>query len=139
MMENSTIGWISLRKGGTQLHIAYGNTYSNNLCGHNLRVRTKPSLELSLDLNPNLRTRNKSENSCVDARELADGGIEGLRSVQLFDEYSLRRLGRLLRRVRKVPSDWTLIIELEGCHVFVVRPRHAPAANSLFLDVVAEE
>jgi len=131
--------WTLLRKGGTPLHIAYGATFTNNLYGHQVRVCTEPSLELALDLNPNLRTRNKSENSYCDARELADGGIAGLKLVQLLDEYIIKRLGRVLGDARNVPREWTLIIELEGCHAFRVRPKCDPTRGSLFMHVVSEK
>ena len=131
--------WTLLRKGGTLLHIGYGETYTNNLYGHDVRVRTQPSLEFLLDLNSNLRTRNKSENSYCDARELADGRVEGLKLVQLTDNYIIERLRRVLAHARDVPSEWTLIIELEGRHAFRVRPERDATARSLFLHVVSEK
>jgi len=131
--------WTLLRKGGTLLHIAYGKTYTNNLYGHDVRVRTGPSLEFSLDLNPNLRTRNKSENSYYDARELADGHVEGLKLLQLTDDYIIQRLRRVLAHAREVPREWNLIIELEGPHAFRVRPERDATGTSLFLRVVSEK
>lgn len=130
------MGWTSLRKGGTILHVAYGETYSNNLYGYEVRLRTEPSLELVIDLNPNLRTRNKSVNTCVDARELADGDIQRLKLVQLTDDYILKRLRRVLARARSVRDGWILVLELEGNHAFRVRPRYDAASRSLFLHVV---
>lgn len=131
--------WTLLRKGGTPLHIAYGKTYTNNLYGHDVRVRTGPSLEFSLDLNRNLRTRNKSENSYYDARELADGRVEVLKLVQLTDNYIIKRFRRVLAHAREVPREWNLIIELEGRHAFRVRPERDATGRSLFLRVVSEE
>jgi len=133
------MSWTSLRKGGTLLYIAYGKTYTNNLFGHDVRVRTEPSLEFSLDLNRNLRTRNKSENSYYDARELADGRVEGLKLVQLTDDYIIERLRRVLAHAREVPREWNLIIELEGRHAFRVRPEPDATGRSLFLRVVSEK
>ena len=128
-----------LRKGGTLLHIAYGATFTNNLYGHEARVRTEPSLELALDLNPNLRTRNKSSNSYCDARELADGGIEGLNLVQLSDDYILGKLSGVLAHARDAPREWSLVIELEGRYTFRVRPEFTDDSLDLFLHVIASE
>lgn len=127
--------WIQLRKGGTLLHIVYGKTHSSNLSGYDVRVRTLPSMELSLDLNRNLRTRNKSENSYYDARELADGKIADLKLLQLDDGYIIKRLCRVLRDARGVPPDWMLVIELEGRNAFRVRPERRSTSGSLFLRV----
>jgi hypothetical protein len=133
------MGWTSLRTGGTLLHIAYDETYTNNLYAYQVRVRTEPSLELALDLNPNLRSRNKSESSYIDARDLADRRLGGLRLVQLSDEHIIGRLRRVLARARPVPRQWTLVIDLEGSHTFLVRPRLDATRSCLFLDVVAVE
>ncbi len=126
--------WTTLNKGGTHLHIAYGHTHTNNLYAYEVRVRTRPSVELSLDLNGNLRTRNKEENTYYDARELAQGKIAELKLVQLDDERTVKHLGRALKRLPRAPSEWTLVIQLEGRHSFRVRPKLRD--RSLFLHVL---
>jgi hypothetical protein len=122
-----------LRKGPASIHIAYAGTFTNNVRGHNTRVRTQPSVEISLDLNPNLRSQNKSTNSYVDARELADGQIERLEFVQIDDELIVSHLGGFLDDLSK---DWTVTIELEGTHSFTARPKLEN--DSLFLYVASK-
>ncbi len=137
-MESSTRAWTWLRRGATGLHLSYGETYTNNLFGHNVRVCLQPSLQVVLDLNPNLHKRNKATNSYIDARELADGAIKRIRLVQITDEYILKGLGRVLRQSRGASREWILIIELEGDHAFRVRPERDATGSSLFLRVVSE-
>jgi len=129
------MSWTSLKKGPASLHVAYAGTYANYLCGHKTRVRTQPGVEISFDLNPNLRARNKSENSYVDARDLADGEIDSLESVQIVDDYIVDRLQSVIGLIHNVPNNWILSIELEGPHSFKVRPTFQP--GSVFLSVVS--
>ncbi|KKL23519.1 hypothetical protein LCGC14_2424560, partial [marine sediment metagenome] len=84
--------WITLRKGGNLLHLSYGHTFSNNLYGHNLQLRTHPEFEIKLDLSPNLRVRNRQRNCYYDARELADGAIKELKLLQLDDRMAIKAI-----------------------------------------------
>ena len=132
-----TMSWISLKKGGVGLHVAYAHTFTNNLIGHATRVRTQPSIEIAFDLNPNLHVRNKSENSYLDARELADGELASLKVVQIDDDYINEKLARALDPIANRSDTWTLTIELEGTHSFQVRPE--VQRGSLFLSVVSDK
>ena len=133
-----TMGWILLKKGPAKLHIDYAGTFTSNLYGHETRIRTRPGVEISFDLNPNLRTRSKSTNSYTDARELADGEITRLKAVHIDD----RRIARYLTAQRdvlgladNVSRNWTLTIKLNGQnHSFQVRPKLVDT-NSLVLSV----
>jgi hypothetical protein len=131
------MSWISLKKGGVGLHVAYAHTFTNNLIGHATRVRTQPSIEIAFDLNPNLHVRNKSENSYLDARELADGELASLKVVQIDDDYINEKLARALDPIANRSDTWTLTIELEGTHSFQVRPE--VQRGSLFLSVVSDK
>src|ERR1700677_2239081 len=102
------------------MHIAYAGTFTNNVLSYKTRVRTQPSIEISLDLNPNLKSRNKSTNSYVDAKGLADGQIARLEFVQIDDERILEGLGDILD---DLSNDWTVTIELGGTHSVMARPR----------------
>jgi hypothetical protein len=128
--------WLQLRKGATLLHVAYANTHTNNLTARDVRLYTKPSLELHMDLNHNLRARNKQGNSYFDARELADGKIARLELLQIDDSYIIDGLLRALKRTASGPAEWTLTIELEGAHSFKVRPERRSSKHSLFLRVI---
>lgn len=111
-----------LRKGGTHIYIKYGLTFTNNLTATSVQVQTRPHLRLSLDLNTNLRTKNKLTDSYADARELADGAIAELKLVQISDEGILKRLAHQLMAMDDLPDEWILTIELEGTYDFRVRP-----------------
>ena len=127
--------WRSLKRGGASLHIAYGKTYTNNLSAFNARVRTHSGCELALDLNPNLRVRNRSSNTYCDARELADRGIAQLSRIGIDDDQIIDRLRQAPDSVKLMERIWKLTIELSGNHSFRVRPQ-LDAHNSLLLDVV---
>lgn len=123
--------WFSVRKGSTGLHVAYRATFTNNLTGYRTRAREGPIPEIAVDLNPNLRTRNRSTGTYLDARDLADGGLQGLEVLQFADQGVVEALLSRVARAR----DWRLRLELEGTHTFDVR---AETANSsgLFLRVM---
>jgi hypothetical protein len=124
--------WRILRTGPASLHIAYAGTFTNNLRSHNTRFRAQPATEISLDLNPNLRSQNKSTNSYVDARELADGQIRNLEFIQIDDERIVRGLGDALE---DLSENWILTIELDGTHSFTARPKLEN--GSLFLYIAS--
>ena len=132
--------WQTLRKTGTELYVAYANTHSGNLLAKNTRLRTDPHVELALDLNGNLRTRNREVNSYRDARALADGAIKRLELVQIDDERIIGRINERLASLRDPLRTWILTIELEGAYSFPVRPEARKLGNqtSLFLHVESE-
>ena len=107
--------------------------FTNNLRSHNTRFRAQPSTEISLDLNPNLRSQNKSTNSYVDARELADGQIESLEFVQIDDERIVLGLSDVLEHLS---NNWIVTIELDGTHSFTARPKLEN--GSLFLYIAPQ-
>ncbi|MHB8867483.1 MAG: hypothetical protein ACYC6T_08250 [Thermoleophilia bacterium] len=130
--------WISLRKGGTHIHVGYGHGFTNNLMAHDVQVQVdSQAVELSLDLNPNLRVRNKATWPYIDARALADGDIARLSLVQLGDDHILRGLHRVLARSTPMPEAWALRVELEGSHRFEVSPEFK--ADLLWLNVTGME
>jgi len=126
------VNWKVLRKGPASVHIAYAGTFTNNLRSYNTRVRTQPSIQISLDLSPNLKSQDKSSNSYVDARELADGQIARLEFVQINDERIVAELHDVLDNPSK---DWTVTIELGRSHSFTARPKLEN--GSLFLYVAS--
>lgn len=124
--------WFSVRKGSTALHVAYRATFTNNLSGYRTRVREGPIQEIAVDLNPNLQARNRSTVTYLDARELADGGLQGLEMLQFADAGVV---DALLARVSPA-RDWRLCLELEGTHTFDVRAETAASGTGLFLRVI---
>lgn len=135
--EVQAMQWRTLRKSAVSLFVEYGNTFSNNLWAYNLRARLNPQLEISADLNPNLRSRNRQENGYLDARELADGRISELKTFQVTDEYAMENLRKFLRGRDDIPGVWCLRIELEGEHVFDVEPEYYQPTSSLILRVIS--
>lgn len=112
---------------------------TNNLSCCNRRVRTRATVELAFDLDPNLRSRNRGTNTPYDARQLANGESAQLKQVQLGDHYAIKRLRRVLEFARPAPSEWTLAVELEGHHIFRVRPQFDNTMGSLCLHVDGHE
>ena len=82
------------------LHVSFGNTYSNNLVlsGLDLLPKEKPERKprLFLDLSGNLRLKNRQSNPYLDAQELVCGGIHELKVIQVSDRYATERLARAL-------------------------------------------
>jgi len=70
-----------------------------------IRISTQ-FVEISLDLNCNLRTRNKETNSYLDACDLLQGGIEELKLVQLNDNRIIDNISRTLTAISEPPSEW---------------------------------
>jgi hypothetical protein len=128
--------WESLRKGATDLSIEYASTFTNNLSAHNVRVRAEPSIEISIDLNPNLRASDKFGNRYCDARELADGEVTKLKSVQISDDLIIGKLRTFEKLAYSTADIWSLAIELEGRHSFKVRRRWDDTVETLVLMAV---
>jgi len=75
-----------------------------------------------MDLNGNLRSRTKQDNSYLDARDLASGGIDELALVQINDDRFIDVLSTRLQGFRDRPRAWYLTLELQGDHTFEVEP-----------------
>lgn len=131
------MAWISLKKGGASLHVAYAHTFTNNLYAYDAKFRAVPSFEISLDLNPNLRTRNKTTNTYIDARDLADGEINELELLQIDDEGLLDKLAAAIQSTGRSPADWTLTVELGEQHSFRVKPESDASGRTLYLRVLS--
>lgn len=125
--------WRNLRKTGACIHVGYGHSFSNNLLAYNTMVRgTDDRLELSIDLNPNLRVRDTGDWGHIDAVAVSEN-MDDLELVQLLDDHILEGLDRYLGHREPKPKAWVLQIELKGSHRFNVRPRYE--ANVLWLEV----
>lgn len=131
--------WVSLDNGPVSLHVSYGSTYTNNLTASNILVRTSPKFILSLDLNSNLKARDRQSNTVVDAEELLNGGFNDMALVQLVSEGVVRRLGEILQAIGKVPKEWLLTISLRGERTFTVRPEPDRDLSSLYLRVLGSD
>ena len=115
--------WRSLRK--SKLHIRMGmyeTEFTNNLSATDMEFRTAPRLEISMDLNSNLRVRNKQTNTYYDAQQLARGKIKHLRHIQLDGKKIIERLVKNVRLYGLSTDIWGLRVLLSGEHYFDVRP-----------------
>jgi len=120
-----------MRKGGVLIHVDFGQTA--DLVAENIQIRNSGRLEISLDLNKNLRTRNKQENSYIDALALSKD-ISQLRWVQLFDDAGLEKIAQFVESQHGLSECW-LLVELSGSHAVRVRPEFVRGAH-LFLHVL---
>ena len=131
------MSWTTLKKGGVNVHITYNGDFSNNLYLYNTQICIKPEFTIKLDFNPNLKTKNKTTNTYLDARELAEGKIKGLTLIQIDDNTILKQIDRILNMENSIPDTWNLIIGLEGEYLFKVTPKFQRIVSSytLFLNV----
>ncbi len=116
-------GWLSLKKGPVGIHIACAQTFTDNMSASDFQTRISTTFEISLDLNGNLRTKNKLDFSYIDARDLAEGRIDELKLVQISDKQILRLIEQRLEAWGKKSRVWLLRIHLDGEHLFRVQPK----------------
>ena len=130
----------TLRKTKTHVSLQYAHSFTNNLFAENTAAEAAETITLSFDLNCNLRGRNKQTNTYVDARDLADGDIDELESLQFDDKRVIQRISDMLSRYDEVPETWRLIVQLDGEHRFDVRPeyRKQHEYQSITLHVVSD-
>lgn len=128
----------TLRKTKAHVSLTYGHTFTNNLYAENIAAGIDDTVTVSFDLDCNLRTRNKQTNTYVDARDLADGDIARLETLQFDDDGVLKRISKMLDGIDPLPETWRLIILLDGKHEFDVRPEYNKINNygSLTLAVI---
>jgi hypothetical protein len=129
--------WTSIRKTSTFVHLSYGYATAT-LFAEDIRIRAADPFDVSIDLSKNLRTRHKSVGTYVDARELADGELRSLRSVQIDDERVIERIASHVQHLETVPAIWRLRVELEGSSWFRIQPE-VHGGQSLILQVLAIE
>ena len=117
--------WNTLRKTAAHIYLEHEHSYTNNLHADDIRVQVVGDVvTVSFDLNRNLKTRNKQEFSYVDAKELADGEIATLKSLQCDDDKVITTLAAVLQAQSSPPSAWQLVVELGGSHAFPVALAH---------------
>ena len=61
--------WWPLLKGSAIIYVGYGGTFTH-LSATDFQMRKGPPVTIALDLNGNLRTRNKRSNMYIDAKAL---------------------------------------------------------------------
>lgn len=124
----------SLRKTDAHVSVQYTNgNYSNNLRGTEFELEGKEDcICLSINLESNLRVRNKSVNSYHDVNELArDHAL--LKWVQIDDEQVIDGLSAASNRSPTARWELTLRLGEKGTFTYPVKPR--TVNHSLFLDV----
>lgn len=131
------MSWITLKKDGVNVYIEYNKVFSSNLFVYNTQICLKPELTIRFDFNPNLKTKNKTTNTYLDAQELAEGKIKGLTLIQIDDNTILKQIDRILNMENSIPDTLNLIIELEGEYLFKAAPKFQRiiGSHTLFLSV----
>ena len=113
--------WNSLRKTAAHVYPEHDHSYTNNLHADHIKAQIVDDVAtVSFDLNANLKTNNKQQFSYVDAKELADGEISTLKSLQCDDDKVITTLASILQAQSSPPSAWQLVVELAGAHTFSV-------------------
>ena len=85
-----------LRKTAAHLHVGYAGTFTNNLSGDNFTMEIEGNnITIGVDLSRNIRTRNKSTNTYLDAADLAERHAE-FELIQIHDSEVCARLGATL-------------------------------------------
>lgn len=79
------MNWFSIRKGVCICHFEYGGFWTDLFVTDTKYRDTPQGFELSIDLNKNLRTNNKTENTYVDCIRLGSN-IAELTTVQVHDK-----------------------------------------------------
>lgn len=124
----------SLRKTTTGISVTYtGGNYSNNLRGTEFELEeAEGRVCLSINLESNLRVRNKSTNSYTDACELARDHST-LKWVQIDEDQVVD--GLIAASQRTPNARWELKLRLgeKGTFTYSIKPRKVN--GSVFLDV----
>ena len=110
-----------VKKGGISTHLAYGNTFSNNLYAYNSTIIYEPQFAVYFDLTKNLRKRNKSVNQYIDAKELADGGIKFLTLFQIDDKAVINEIILAIKKTSSYQTSLKLEIELGQVNQFLTK------------------
>lgn len=128
--------WFPIRKTTVIVHVGYGSTYAD-VFADDIRVRADDPFDISIDLNRGLRSRSKGVGTYLDARELADGEIDNLTSVQISEKQVYEGIDSHLNSLDETPKTWRLHVSLEGSHWFEVRPE-VRAHHTLVLHVESQ-
>lgn len=116
--------WWPLRKTYIIVYLTYGHAHAK-LFAENIQVRPGDTFEVSVDLTKNLRTRSKGSSTYVDARDLADGQIRELKTIQIDDHGVLNDISNHLGQLEGTPTMWRLRVQLDGSeHWFTVEPSY---------------
>lgn len=124
----------SLRKTDAHISVHYTNgNYSNNLRGTEFELEEPEGcIRLIVNLESNLKVRNKSVNSYHDANELARDHVL-LEWVQLDDEQVID--GLIAAGNRSPNARWELTLRLGEKDTFSYSVKPRMVNHSMFLDV----
>jgi len=132
-----SLPWFTVKKGAVGVHVMYAHG-GTDLLIENFAVRPDDPFDVRLDLSKNLRTRNKTENSYVDAVDVSNN-IDSLKSVQINDETILKGVSKHIERALKTqgqPKRVRLCVLLKGEHWYEVQLT-IPNEYTLMLEVVS--
>lgn len=113
------MNWVSIRKGVTACHFEYDNFWTDLFVTNSACRVTPDGFELSLDLNKNLRTNDKSENTYLDCLRLSSN-VTSLKTVQVHDDAVTGAIKRRSRPINGVHA-FRLKIVLDSDYWFEAR------------------
>ncbi|HEY7293007.1 MAG TPA: hypothetical protein VH583_24435 [Vicinamibacterales bacterium] len=108
--------WFTLKKGAEAISIIYANG-ETTVFAEDAAIEAADPFGIRLDLNKNLRSRNKQENTYIDANDFLEH-VHTLKSVQLFDATFIAKVRAQLQRIK--PTGAHLRLLLNGEHAFDV-------------------
>ena len=113
MLESKTSAqWRSLRVGTSPIYIDYELGPFTNLVATNIQVKIGTPIVIKFDLGGKLRTRNPGNDVYGDAKDLADGEIDGLTCLEWSGRHGLAILSKRLRNVDVMTTPWRLVVKL---------------------------
>jgi len=131
--------WGDLKK--SNITVEVGREYSTDtMFAKNTRLRVDKvtgMVDVSVDLNPTLRTRAKGVGTYQDGKDLADDKLADFKSLTIGDRGIIQRIEQVLMGMGQanVPKLWRLHVALQGDYWFNVRPRFNEATGSLTFHV----
>jgi len=126
--------WWDVRKGSVGVTVTYGYGDSGLLI-EKFAVRPGDSFDVRFDMGKNLRTRNKQENSYIDAQDLANN-MDSVTSIEISDDTIVKGVSKHLQRLKKssgLPKGVRVCIVLNGEHWYNAR-LSIPDEYTLMLD-----
>jgi len=131
--------WSVIHKGKVNIYMSYARIFTNNIYASNFALRHTDRVELQFSLDCNLAARNKRGNDYEDARELADGEISKVQSVEIHHARIRDAVVSALSTRPKRPTVVQLSILLEGEHRFPCNSEARSNPPALVLTVRSEE
>lgn len=126
---------FSLRKGSSHIHVSFNDeNYSNSITGEHFEFEHENSVNrIHINIESNLKQRNKLTNSYSDTRELIRKA-EHIKLIQINDEQVIRGLSNVRNKYTK--NVWELVLHVGDDQSFKYMVKPSCKLGSVFLDVI---